>query len=48
MSLRDKGWRFIYRGGEFKWTHPYDLEKEDVDCTEMNDDEFMDFFVRTS
>lgn len=39
-SLRDKGYRFVKREGEFRWVHPLDVEFTDVDCTDLNDEEF--------
>ncbi len=43
MTLREQGFRYIKRGEEFMWVHPADLQASDVDCTDMNDDEFAAF-----
>lgn len=44
--LRDQGFRFVYRKGAFLWAHPTTLLADDVDCTDMTDEEFELFVVR--
>ena len=43
MSLQQQGFRFIRRGGVFKWAHPADMSATDIDCTDMSDDQFEAF-----
>jgi hypothetical protein len=41
MGLLAEGFRYTYRAGVgFNWTHPGAIEPGDVDCTDMNDEEF--------
>lgn len=46
MTLRDQGFRFVKRGADFKWVHPADVQPRDVDCSDMNDDEFSELVAR--
>lgn len=50
MTLKDKGFRFVYRlgygrefGCDYTWSHPAELQPTDVDCTDMSDDDFQLF-----
>lgn len=40
MTLRDQGYRFVRRGVRFDWVHPAEVQRGDLDCTDMGDDEF--------
>lgn len=50
MTLKEKGFRFAYRSRhgkfEYQWTHRAEIQADDVDCTDLTDDEFEQF-VRT-
>jgi hypothetical protein len=46
-TLQDQGFRFTARGDKFNWRHPLDVQRGDVDCTDMTDAEFDAFVVRT-
>lgn len=48
MTLAQQGFRFIARQGAFKWIHPADVQPTDVDCSDMNDDEFAAFVAALS
>ena len=41
-TLQTQGFRFIKRGRDFRWCHPLDAMPGDVDCTDMDDDEFAE------
>lgn len=43
MTLHDQGRRYVFRDGAFVWSHPADMTSGDMDCTDMNDDEFETF-----
>jgi hypothetical protein len=45
QTLKDQGWRFVLRAGEFRWTHPLEIQSADVDVTDLDDDAF-EAFVR--
>lgn len=41
MSLLKEGFRFVHRAGwGFTWIHPCAVEAGDLDCTDMNDEQF--------
>lgn len=40
VGLAAEGHKFIRRGNDFTWTHPNLLRATDVDCTDMNDEDF--------
>ena len=47
-NLRDDGFRFILRDGEFiGWTHPAEVLPTDTDCTDMDDGEFAELVLAT-
>ena len=46
MTLKDEGFRFILRGEAFNWIHPADVQPGDVDCTDMDDAEFLLFAAK--
>jgi hypothetical protein len=39
-NLKDDGFRFVRRGSSFGWVHPAEVQADDLDCTDMDDDEF--------
>lgn len=39
-NLRDAGFRFVRRGKCFFWCHLAEIQANDVDCTDMSDEEF--------
>jgi len=41
-SLQEQGFRFIGRAGRFFWCHPAEIRSADIDCTDMDDDEFAE------
>lgn len=47
--MDQKYFRFVYRAGigprgfDYTWTHKNEMRASDVDCTDMNDDEFEQF-----
>ena len=44
MSLRTEGFRLVFRYGHtFMWIHPLEVQKTDVDCTDMSDEEYTAF-----
>lgn len=48
-NLRDAGFRYVYRcSGDFTWVHPAEVLSSDVDCTDMDDEEFERFVVSVS
>lgn len=44
-NLQEQGFRFVRRGSEFKWVHPLEVMRGDVDCSDMSDDEFDAFMA---
>ena len=40
MHLQTQGFRFIDRNGDFNWRHTNQLQAGDIDCTDMDDEEF--------
>ena len=40
MTLPEQGFRFVNRQGAFKWVHPLEVQASDVDCSDMNDEQF--------
>lgn len=40
MSLQEQGFRYVLRGAAGLWVHPANMKPGDVDCTDMDDDEF--------
>ena len=42
-TMKEKGFRFVFTGSEFKWLHPAEVHAPHVDCTDMDDDEFAEF-----
>lgn len=42
MNLQELGFRFVGRAGRFFWCHPAQICEGDIDCTDMNDDEFAE------
>lgn len=41
MTLADQGWRFVYRHLKgWTWMHPADVTPDDIDGTEMSDEDF--------
>lgn len=41
MNLKDQGWRFVrHVNGRFDWKLPVDVKQDDLDCTDMSDEEF--------
>lgn len=47
-TLREQGYRFIYRDGQSAWVHPLEVQFDDIDCTDMEDDEYADFVANLS
>lgn len=45
LSLREQGFRFVFRNGRGQWLHPLEVQFHDVDCTDMDDDEFAAFLL---
>lgn len=46
MNLQDQGYRFYYLGGNvYQWVHPLEVSKTAIDCTDLDDDEFLDFML---
>lgn len=43
MNLQDQGFRYVKRGAEFKWVHPTEVLPDDVDFSDMSDEEFEAF-----
>jgi hypothetical protein len=43
MTLQEQGFRFICRDGACNWMHPAEVQPNDVDCTDMDEDEFEAF-----
>ena len=43
FTLKQQGFRFVFRTGAFKWTHKNEMLAGDIDCTDMNDQEFEQF-----
>ena len=44
MSLQEKGWRFVLRdepSRESGWMPPLSMKPGDIDCTDMDDEEFF-------
>ncbi len=48
MSLKEAGFRYVERKGEFRWVSPAMLEPGDIDCTDMTDTEFEEHVSRVS
>jgi len=42
-TLRDPHFRFVFRAGDYRWIHKNEVIPADIDCTDMNDQEFEDF-----
>jgi hypothetical protein len=45
-TLREQGYRFIYRDGQSAWVHPLEVQFDDIDCTDMDDDEYAAFVAK--
>ena len=45
MNLQERGYRFVWQDGFFKWCHTADIKQDAMDCTDMSDEEF-DAIVR--
>jgi hypothetical protein len=43
MGLKEDGFRFVYQDGLFDWLHPSEISRYAVDCTDMTEDEFVEF-----
>jgi hypothetical protein len=47
MSLYDEGFRFVIRAdGAATWLHPALLRPDDIDCTDMPDDDFASLYLK--
>ncbi|MFC4727119.1 hypothetical protein [Coralloluteibacterium thermophilus] len=42
MNLRAENFRFVMRAGQVEWVSPAELRESDIDCTDMDDDEFVE------
>ena len=40
MNLQEQGFRYVLRGADGRWVHPWAMKPGDVDCTDMSDEEF--------
>ena len=43
QTLQAQGWRFVFRAGESRWSHPLEVQADDMDVSDMSDDEFEQF-----
>ena len=39
-QLQAQDFRLIRRGVAFYWTHPAEVKADDLDCTDMDDEQF--------
>ncbi len=46
LTLREQGFRFVCRDGRGQWLHPLEVQFHDIDCTDMEDDEFAEFVAK--
>ena len=44
-GLQADGFRFVGRGGEFRWVHKLETLPDDLDCTDMTDAQFAECVV---
>ncbi len=45
-GLAAQGFRYVLRQGQFVWSHPLEMAPADVDVSEMDDDEFLQFVLQ--
>lgn len=42
-DLIEQGYRLVYRIGSIFWVHPLELRSDDIDVSDLNDDQFEQF-----